>query len=41
MHNAILLMEKGKTAKIGASAAHFGLVNHIEMILHHLLGKTL
>jgi hypothetical protein len=41
MHNAISLMDKGKTGDSGLRGAGFGLVNHIEMHLHCLLGKSL
>jgi hypothetical protein len=41
MHNAILLMDKGKAEDSGLRGAGFGLVNQNEMHLHGLLGKPL
>jgi hypothetical protein len=40
-HCAIILMKKAKIGKSRPRGAHFGLVNHIEMILHGLLAKPL
>jgi hypothetical protein len=41
MHNAIPLMDKGKTGYPRPRGAQFGIVNPIEMHLHGLLGKCL
>jgi hypothetical protein len=41
MHNAIPLMDKGKTGYPRPWGAGFGLVNQNEMHLHRLLGKSL
>jgi hypothetical protein len=41
MQSAIPLMDKGKTGYPRPRGARFGLVNHIEMHLHRLLGKPL
>jgi hypothetical protein len=41
MHNAIPLMDKGKTGYPRPRGAQFGLVNHNEIHLHRLLAKPL